>query len=107
MAAVNTADGSHKIVEIRDVGEVSCALPFKRTVNRRRDGLARTYTHGDAYLMKLSAILSSPILLITLFLLSTSQLHAQSSLALSSGTVLPGGTTVLDLSLSSLISNQP
>ena len=57
--------------------------------------------------MKLSAVLSSSILLITLFLLSSSQLHAQSNLALSSGTVLPGGTTSLSLSLSSPGSNQP
>jgi len=57
--------------------------------------------------MKLSVVLSSSILLITLFLLSSSQLHAQSNLALSSGTVLPGGTTSLSLSLSSPVSNQP
>ena len=57
--------------------------------------------------MKLSVVLRSSILLITLFLSSICQLHAQSNLALSSGTALPGGTTSLSLSLSSPGSNQP
>ena len=49
----------------------------------------------------------SLILLIGLLLPVSNLLHAQSSLALSSAVVPPGGATALDLSLSSPPSNQP
>ena len=57
--------------------------------------------------MKMTVVLRSSILLTTLFLLSSSPLQAQSNLALSSGTAVPGGTTSLSLSLSSPASTQP
>ena len=54
--------------------------------------------------MKIRTLFRSSILLTGLLLPLSNPLRAQTSLALSSATVPPGGTTALNLSLSSLSS---
>ena len=57
--------------------------------------------------MKMTVVFRSSILLTTLFVLSSNRLEAQSNLALSFAAAVPGGSSSLNLSLTSPASNQP